>query len=58
MSYFPPANQSVGIKTFANWGEVAAWMSELEDPQVIIDDALARKSHELTALAKTEFDKM
>ena len=58
VSYFPPANQSVGIKTFANWGEVAAWMSELEDPQVIVDDALARKSYELTALAKTEFDKI
>ena len=58
VSYFPPANQSVSIKTFANWGEVAAWMSELEDPQVIIDDALAKKSHELTALAKTEFDKI
>lgn len=58
VSYFPPANQSVSIKTFANWGEVAAWMSELEDPQVIVDDALARKSHELTALAKTEFEKI
>ncbi|HEU4507749.1 MAG TPA: DUF3857 domain-containing protein [Pyrinomonadaceae bacterium] len=58
VSYFPPANQSVGIKTFASWAEVAAWMSELEDPQVIVDDALAKKSSELTALAKTEFDKI
>lgn len=59
VSYFPPANsQSLSIKTFANWSEVAAWMSELEDPQVIVDDALARKSYELTALAKTEFDKI
>ena len=58
VSYFPPANQSVAIKTFANWGEVAAWMSELEDPQVIVDDALARKSYELTALAKTELEKI
>jgi hypothetical protein len=58
VSYFPPANASVSIKTFAKWSEVAAWMSELEDPQVIVDDALARKSHELTALAKTEFDKI
>ena len=58
VSYFPPANHSLSIKTFANWGEVATWMSELEDPQVIVDDALARKSHELTALAKTEFEKI
>ena len=59
VSYFPPANtQSLGIKTFSNWGDVAAWMSELEDPQVLVDDALARKAYELTALAKTEYEKI
>ena len=59
VSYFPPAStQTLSIKTFQNWGEVAAWMSELEDPQVVVDDALARKAYELTALAKTEFDKI
>src|SRR5215510_1039457 len=59
VSYFPPANtQSLAIKTFSNWGDVAAWMSELEDPQVIVDDALARKAYELTALAKTEYEKI
>ena len=31
---------------------------QLEDPQVIVDDALARKSYELTALAKTEYEKI
>ena len=59
VSYYPPPNTtSLAIKTFANWSEVAAWMSELEDPQVQIDDALARKAYELTALAKTEFEKI
>ena len=59
VSYYPPATaQSVSIKTFSSWGDVAAWMSELEDPQVVIDDAMNRKAHELTALAKTEFDKI
>jgi hypothetical protein len=58
VSYFPPANAQLGIKTFKDWGEVATWMAELEDPQVIVDDALARKSYELTALAKTEYDKI
>lgn len=59
VSYFPPAStQTLSIKTFQNWGEVAAWMSELEDPQVVVDDALARKAYELTALAKTEFEKI
>jgi transglutaminase-like putative cysteine protease len=59
VSYYPPANTpSLSIKTFANWSEVAAWMSELEDPQVQVDDAMARKAYELTALAKTEFEKI
>lgn len=59
VSYYPPANtQTLAIKTFSNWSEVAAWMSELEDPQVIVDDALARKAYELTALAKTEYEKI
>jgi len=59
VSYYPPAStQTLSIKTFQNWGEVATWMSELEDPQVVVDDALARKAYELTALAKTEFDKI
>jgi hypothetical protein len=59
VSYYPPATTSqVTIKTFSNWADVATWLSELEDPQVQIDDALARKSYELTALAKTEYDKI
>lgn len=59
VSYYPPANsQAIAIKTFSNWGDVAAWMSELEDPQVLVDDALARKAYELTALAKTEYEKI
>ncbi len=59
VSYYPPENtQQLQIKTFSSWAEVATWMAELEDPQVQIDDALARKAHELTALAKTEYDKI
>lgn len=59
VSYYPPAStQQLSIKTFANWADVAAWMAELEDPQVQVDDALARKAYELTALAKTEYDKI
>src|SRR5215217_4622335 len=59
VSYHPPANTPpLTIKTFANWGDVAVWMSELEDPQVQVNDALARKAYELTALAKTEYEKI
>lgn len=59
VSYFPPAgSQQLSIKTFSKWSDVAAWMSELEDPQVLIDDALTRKANELTASAKTEYEKI
>jgi transglutaminase-like putative cysteine protease len=58
VSYYPPAGQATSIKTFADWAAVATWMTELEDPQVLVDDALSRKAFELTALAKTEFDKI
>ncbi|HXC72170.1 MAG TPA: DUF3857 domain-containing protein [Pyrinomonadaceae bacterium] len=56
--YAPATSPSVPIKSFANWGEVAAWLAELSDPQVVVDDALSRKAYELTALAKTEFEKI
>ncbi|HKG98516.1 MAG TPA: DUF3857 and transglutaminase domain-containing protein [Pyrinomonadaceae bacterium] len=59
VSYYPPANTPpLTIKMFSNWGDVAVWMSELEDPQVQVNDALARKAYELTALAKTEYEKI
>ena len=59
VSYFPSTTtQSLSIKTFTSWGEVATWLTELSDPQVVVDDVMARKAHELTALAKTEFEKI
>jgi len=59
VSYFPPASSPApAIKTFANWSEVASWLSELGDPQVQVNDALARKAYELTATAKTEYEKI
>ena len=33
-------------------------MSEIEDPQMTVDDALAAKAQDLTANAKTEFEKI
>ena len=59
VSYFPaPGASNSTVKTFADWAEVAAWMSELEDPQVTVNDALAAKSRDLTANAKTEWQKI
>jgi hypothetical protein len=58
VSYYPPNGQRAAIKTFGDWGAVAAWVTELGDPQVVVNDALARKAYELTALSKTEFERI
>src|SRR5262249_18500232 len=59
VSYYPPTGARVaGIKTFANWSEVGAWMAELEDPQSAPDDAISNKARELTANAKSEWEKI
>lgn len=58
VSFFTDQPVSSGLKTFANWQDVARWMSEIEDPQMTVDDALAAKARDLTANAKTEFEKL
>jgi hypothetical protein len=58
VSYFPADGAKANIKTFANWKDVASWLSDLEDPQMTVDDALAAKARELTANAKTELEKI
>jgi hypothetical protein len=59
VSYFPAAGAGVGaLRTFENWGDVARWMSELEDPQATINDDLAAKARQLTANAQTELEKI
>ncbi len=56
---FPPAGKSAGLlRTFETWTDVSLYMSEISDPQVQLDDALAGKARELTANAKTEFEKI
>ncbi len=56
---FPPTGKSAGIlRTFESWADVSRYMSDLSDPQVQLDDALAGKARELTATAKTEFEKI
>jgi hypothetical protein len=56
---FPPAGKSAGLlRTFESWTDVSRYMSEISDPQVQLDDALAGKARELTAHAKTEFEKI
>lgn len=58
VSFYPAQATVTQIRTFANWTDVASWMSEIEDPQMTVDDALAAKTHEITANAKTEFERI
>ena len=56
VSYFPP--QGAPLRTFESWADVARFMSELEDAQADLNDAVAAKARELTANAKTELEKI
>jgi hypothetical protein len=59
VSYFPPAEtQAPAIRTFANWSEVGGWLNQLEEPQSAPSDPLATKARELTANAKTDYEKI
>jgi hypothetical protein len=59
VSYGPPAgSQAAGARTFASWTDVSRWYSELSDPQVTLDDAVAGKARELTMNAKTELERI
>ena len=60
VSFYPGGDgqPNNNFKTFANWAEVSHWLSELHDPQSMPDDALAAKTRQLTANARTELDKI
>lgn len=58
VSFFPTTPTATQIRTFSSWNEVARWMAEIEDPQMTVNDAMAAKVQELTANAKTEFEKI
>lgn len=54
---YSPGDSSQAInRAFADWVDVSKWTSAMYDPQVVIDDALAAKTRDLTAGAKTELD--
>ena len=59
VSFYSPADKpSSNFKTFTNWSQVSYWLSELHDPQSAPNDAIAEKTRQLTANARTEFDKI
>lgn len=59
VSYFPAPGAKSGIgRTFDSWSSVSRWLSELSDPQATLDDALAAKAKQLTAPARTEYERI
>jgi Domain of Unknown Function with PDB structure (DUF3857)/Transglutaminase-like superfamily len=55
---YAPATAPVANRTFESWADVSRWYTELSDPQVTLDDALAAKARELTSTAKTELERI
>jgi hypothetical protein len=59
VSYFPSVSGKPGNgKAFSNWAEVSRWLAELSDPMATLDDHLAGKAKQLTASAKTEYERI
>lgn len=59
VTYLPPAGGKPGAgRTFNSWAEVSRWVTELSDPQMVLDDNLAGKAKQLTANAKTEYERI
>ena len=58
VNYSPEGTQQIDNRAFANWSDVSRWATGLYDPQVVVNDAIAIKAKELTANAKTEFEKI
>ena len=59
VKYFPTETaRNPGVRAFESWSDVSRWYSELSDTQAVPDERIAAKARELTANAKTEFDKI
>jgi hypothetical protein len=58
ITYSPSSSNSSSAKSFDSWADVSRWYTELSDPQVTLDDAVAGKARELTANSKTELEKI
>jgi hypothetical protein len=57
INYFPETAGGPG-PNFTDWKEVSRWVSNMHNPQVVIDDAVAGKARELTLNAKTEMERI
>jgi Domain of Unknown Function with PDB structure (DUF3857)/Transglutaminase-like superfamily len=58
VNIFPPEGKATMLRSFASWKDVSRYNSELHDPQVGFNEQMATKARELTANAKTEFERI
>lgn len=58
INIFPPAGKTTMLKPFASWKDVSRYNSELSDPQAAFNETIAAKVRELTANAKTEYERI
>ena len=59
VSYFPAPNaRSAAGRSFENWGDVSRWLTELSEPQAVLDDALATKAQSLSPRDAPELDRI
>ncbi len=58
VNIFPPEGKATMLRSFANWKDVSRYNSELHDPQAGFNESMAAKARELTANAKTEFERI
>lgn len=58
VSVYPPPDLPTRLKVFRDWTDVSRWLTELSDPQTVVDDAMKAKAAELTGEAQTEIEKI
>src|SRR5262245_21228188 len=58
VNIFPPEGKTTMLRSFASWKDVSRYSSELSDPQAAFNEQIAARARELTAGAKTEFERI
>jgi hypothetical protein len=54
----PTAEKPAPRRSFATWGDVSKWLSEISDAQSSVDDAITNKAKQITANSKNEMERI
>ena len=54
----PTPEKPAARRSFATWGDVSKWLSEISDAQSSADDAITNKAKQITADSKNEMEKL